>query len=84
MHGPDDSESPRTPSTCAGPSTLGESVRGITSPNPWVGSVVVSARDPALTFGGATAPPGGPHAEVAALARAGEAHARGGDLVHHP
>ncbi len=57
----------------------GDSVRGSTAPNPWVGCVVVSARDPAQVFEGATAPPGGPHAEVTALARAGE-HARGATL----
>jgi diaminohydroxyphosphoribosylaminopyrimidine deaminase / 5-amino-6-(5-phosphoribosylamino)uracil reductase len=64
-----------------------ETVRGRTSPNPWVGAVVV----PALTRGddqdpdggeigvddpgwfiGATAPPGGPHAEVAALTAAAD------------
>jgi diaminohydroxyphosphoribosylaminopyrimidine deaminase / 5-amino-6-(5-phosphoribosylamino)uracil reductase len=42
-----------------------------TSPNPWVGCVVVT-RD-GRTFSGATAPVGGPHAEVAALQLAGEA-----------
>lgn len=49
---------------------LGASVRRWTSPNPWVGCVVVPAGDgPAAE--GATAPPGGPHAEVAALQLAG-------------
>ena len=44
-------------------------VRTTTSPNPWVGCVV---RTPAgEVHDGATAPPGGPHAEVAALAAAG-------------
>jgi diaminohydroxyphosphoribosylaminopyrimidine deaminase / 5-amino-6-(5-phosphoribosylamino)uracil reductase len=45
------------------------SVRAVTSPNPWVGSVLVTA---AGTYQGATAPPGGPHAEVAALRLAEE------------
>jgi diaminohydroxyphosphoribosylaminopyrimidine deaminase/5-amino-6-(5-phosphoribosylamino)uracil reductase len=53
---------------------LGESVRGATSPNPWVGCVVEPG-----AFAGATAPPGGPHAEVTALATAGQA-ARGATL----
>ena len=58
----------------------GDSVRGATAPNPWVGCVVVSGVDPSQVFEGATAPPGGPHAEVTALARAGEQHARGATL----
>ena len=58
----------------------GDSVRGTTAPNPWVGCVVVSGVDPSQVFEGATAPPGGPHAEVTALARAGELHARGATL----
>ncbi|MCC7365560.1 MAG: bifunctional diaminohydroxyphosphoribosylaminopyrimidine deaminase/5-amino-6-(5-phosphoribosylamino)uracil reductase RibD [Dehalococcoidia bacterium] len=41
-------------------------VRGFTSPNPWVGAALV--RDGELLATGATAPPGGPHAEAAALA----------------
>ena len=45
---------------------LAASVRAATSPNPWVGAVLSSGH------GGATAPPGGPHAERAALAAAGE------------
>jgi diaminohydroxyphosphoribosylaminopyrimidine deaminase/5-amino-6-(5-phosphoribosylamino)uracil reductase len=56
---------------------LAASVRTRTSPNPWVGAVVVtSAGD---RFEGATAPPGGPHAEVVALASAGD-RARGATL----
>jgi diaminohydroxyphosphoribosylaminopyrimidine deaminase/5-amino-6-(5-phosphoribosylamino)uracil reductase len=51
--------------------------RLVTSPNPWVGSVVV-ARDGDV-FQGATSEPGGPHAEVEALQRAGAA-ARGATL----
>jgi diaminohydroxyphosphoribosylaminopyrimidine deaminase / 5-amino-6-(5-phosphoribosylamino)uracil reductase len=57
-----------------------EAVRGSTAPNPWVGAVVVSGRDPDLLFEGATAPPGGPHAEVAALENAGAEHAPGSTL----
>ncbi len=48
-----------------------ESVRGLTAPNPWVGAVVVPSAGPGEWFAGATAPPGGPHAEVAALGAAG-------------
>ncbi len=53
---------------------LAATVRGTTSPNPWVGSVIEPGG-----FEGATAPPGGPHAEVAALHAAGGA-ARGATL----
>jgi diaminohydroxyphosphoribosylaminopyrimidine deaminase/5-amino-6-(5-phosphoribosylamino)uracil reductase len=68
-----------------------ESVRGRTAPNPSVGAVVVpagavpvegvpvDAAGEAAGFVGATAPPGGPHAEVAALAAAGR-QAEGGTL----
>jgi diaminohydroxyphosphoribosylaminopyrimidine deaminase / 5-amino-6-(5-phosphoribosylamino)uracil reductase len=55
-----------------------EGVRGRTSPNPWVGAVVVPTAG-STSFTGATAPPGGPHAEVEALRAAGE-RARGGTL----
>jgi len=41
---------------------------GFTSPNPWVGAVLV--REGKVLAVGATAPPGGPHAEAAALALA--------------
>ncbi|MGY1830413.1 bifunctional diaminohydroxyphosphoribosylaminopyrimidine deaminase/5-amino-6-(5-phosphoribosylamino)uracil reductase RibD [Geodermatophilus sp. SYSU D01180] len=58
---------------------LGESVLGTTSPNPPVGAVVLDAGG-AVVGEGATSPPGGPHAEVHALRRAGE-HARGGTAV---
>ncbi|MGZ4507181.1 MAG: bifunctional diaminohydroxyphosphoribosylaminopyrimidine deaminase/5-amino-6-(5-phosphoribosylamino)uracil reductase RibD [Blastococcus sp.] len=58
---------------------LGTSVLGTTSPNPAVGAVVLAA-DGTPVGEGATAPPGGPHAEVAALAQAGE-RARGGTVV---
>ncbi len=54
---------------------LAQGVRTTTSPNPWVGCVIV-ARDGEVVGEGATAPPGGPHAEIAALAAAGE-RARG-------
>jgi diaminohydroxyphosphoribosylaminopyrimidine deaminase / 5-amino-6-(5-phosphoribosylamino)uracil reductase len=53
-----------------------EEVRYATSPNPWVGAVVVTAGGRA--FAGATEPPGGRHAEVVALDRA---RAAGADLV---
>jgi diaminohydroxyphosphoribosylaminopyrimidine deaminase/5-amino-6-(5-phosphoribosylamino)uracil reductase len=43
----------------------GLSVRGSTSPNPWVGAALV--RDGAVIATGATRPPGGAHAEAAAL-----------------
>jgi diaminohydroxyphosphoribosylaminopyrimidine deaminase/5-amino-6-(5-phosphoribosylamino)uracil reductase len=49
---------------------LGRSVRTSTSPNPWVGAVIVPVgEDPVAE--GATQPPGGPHAEVVALGLAG-------------
>jgi len=54
-------------------------VRGTTAPNPWVGAVAVCADgDPvggAGCFDGATAPPGGPHAERVALSALAEAGA---------
>ena len=55
---------------------LAGAVRATTSPNPWVGCVVVpedslDPLDPAGWFEGATSPPGGPHAEVTALTAAG-------------
>ena len=58
---------------------LGATVLGTTSPNPAVGAVVLAA-DGGVAGEGATAPPGGPHAEVRALAQAGE-FARGGTAV---
>ena len=51
--------------------------RGRTSPNPWVGAVVV--RDRRVVATGATEPPGGRHAEAVALDAAGDA-ARDSDL----
>src|SRR6478672_6611582 len=66
---------------------LAASVRASTSPNPWVGCVVIPSAITSLGavlepggFEGATSPPGGPHAEAAALARAGD-QARGSTLV---
>jgi diaminohydroxyphosphoribosylaminopyrimidine deaminase/5-amino-6-(5-phosphoribosylamino)uracil reductase len=58
---------------------LGAGVLGTTSPNPAVGAVVL-ATDGTVAGEGATASPGGPHAEVTALAQAGE-RARGGTAV---
>jgi diaminohydroxyphosphoribosylaminopyrimidine deaminase / 5-amino-6-(5-phosphoribosylamino)uracil reductase len=58
---------------------LGAGALGTTSPNPPVGAVVLAA-DGTVAGEGATAPPGGPHAEVAALRQAGE-RARGGTAV---
>lgn len=57
---------------------LGRSVLGHTSPNPPVGAVVLDAAG-TVVGEGATAPAGGPHAEVVALAGAGP-RARGGTL----
>ncbi len=53
---------------------VGAAVRRRTAPNPWVGCVI--ARDGLVVGEGATHPPGGPHAEAAALAAAGD-RARG-------
>ena len=47
---------------------LAASVRALTSPNPWVGSVIEPGG-----FEGTTSPPGGRHAELAALEAAGPA-----------
>src|SRR5438876_9685292 len=44
-------------------------IRGHVSPNPPVGAVVV--RDGRVVAEGSTQPPGGPHAEIVALAAAG-------------
>lgn len=54
-------------------------VLGTTSPNPPVGAVVLDAAG-GLVGTGATRPPGGPHAEVLALAQAGD-RARGGTVA---
>ena len=56
---------------------LAGSVRTRTAPNPWVGAVLRTSGG--MVFEGATAPPGGPHAEVVALDAAREA-ARGATL----
>ncbi|HZC69085.1 MAG TPA: bifunctional diaminohydroxyphosphoribosylaminopyrimidine deaminase/5-amino-6-(5-phosphoribosylamino)uracil reductase RibD [Jatrophihabitans sp.] len=58
---------------------LAETVRGRTSPNPAVGAVVLDMAGN-LAGEGATAPAGGPHAEILALRAAGDA-ARGGTAV---
>jgi diaminohydroxyphosphoribosylaminopyrimidine deaminase/5-amino-6-(5-phosphoribosylamino)uracil reductase len=55
---------------------LAASVRALTSPNPWVGCVILSG---ASSFEGATGPPGEAHAEASALALSGNA-ARGATL----
>jgi len=59
---------------------LAADVRTSTSPNPWVGAVLVTA-DGAIA--GATQPPGGDHAEVDALRRARDEglDVRGGTVV---
>ncbi|MGV0717999.1 bifunctional diaminohydroxyphosphoribosylaminopyrimidine deaminase/5-amino-6-(5-phosphoribosylamino)uracil reductase RibD [Mycolicibacterium sp. XJ662] len=54
-------------------------VKGRTYPNPPVGAVILD-RDDEVAGVGATEPPGGPHAEVVALRRAGE-RAVGGTAV---
>ncbi|MGH9286129.1 MAG: bifunctional diaminohydroxyphosphoribosylaminopyrimidine deaminase/5-amino-6-(5-phosphoribosylamino)uracil reductase RibD, partial [Acidimicrobiales bacterium] len=56
---------------------LAERARGLTSPNPMVGAVIV--RDGAVVGEGYHAAAGRPHAEIEALAAAG-AWARGGTL----
>jgi diaminohydroxyphosphoribosylaminopyrimidine deaminase/5-amino-6-(5-phosphoribosylamino)uracil reductase len=58
---------------------LAAMVRTTTAPNPWVGCVVIPADGSPTAFEGASAPPGGPHAEATALAAAGEA-AKGATL----
>ena len=58
---------------------LAEQVKGGTYPNPPVGAVILD-RDGEIAGVGATEPPGGPHAEVVALRRAGE-RAKGGTAV---
>ena len=58
---------------------LGDLALGRTSPNPPVGCVLLDSAG-APVGQGHTSPPGGPHAEVVALARAGD-RARGGTAV---
>ena len=48
--------------------TVAATARRRSAPNPWVGAVVVTSDG--MQFEGATAPAGGPHAEVTALAAA--------------
>jgi diaminohydroxyphosphoribosylaminopyrimidine deaminase/5-amino-6-(5-phosphoribosylamino)uracil reductase len=55
-----------------------ERARGRTIPNPAVGAVVVTPEG-VVVGAGSTCPPGGPHAEIVALDRAG-ARAKGGTL----
>jgi diaminohydroxyphosphoribosylaminopyrimidine deaminase/5-amino-6-(5-phosphoribosylamino)uracil reductase len=59
--------------------TLSAAVLGTTSPNPPVGAVVLDQHGEPVGEG-ATAPPGGPHAEVVALRQAGT-RAFGGTVV---
>jgi diaminohydroxyphosphoribosylaminopyrimidine deaminase / 5-amino-6-(5-phosphoribosylamino)uracil reductase len=59
--------------------THAEQVKGTTYPNPPVGAVILDAKGE-IVGAGATEPPGGPHAEVVALRRAGEL-ATGGTAV---
>ncbi|KUI11894.1 bifunctional diaminohydroxyphosphoribosylaminopyrimidine deaminase/5-amino-6-(5-phosphoribosylamino)uracil reductase [Mycobacterium sp. GA-1285] len=56
-----------------------EKVKGTTYPNPPVGAVILD-KDGEVAGVGATEPPGGPHAEVVALRRAGD-RAAGGTAV---
>ncbi len=53
-------------------------IRHSTSPNPWVGVVIVALDG--QVFDGATEPPGGRHAERVALDAAGSDAARGSAL----
>lgn len=55
-------------------------VKGSTYPNPPVGAVILD-RDGQIAGVGATEPPGGPHAEIVALRRAGERAAGGAAVV---
>jgi len=63
----------------ASAAALGRSVRLRTSPNPWVGAVVVD--DGRIVGTGATEPPGGAHAERSALAEADSAGANLADAT---
>jgi diaminohydroxyphosphoribosylaminopyrimidine deaminase/5-amino-6-(5-phosphoribosylamino)uracil reductase len=58
--------------------SVADTARSRTSPNPWVGAVVVAGSGQLLSRG-ATEPPGGRHAEVVALDEAGD-RARGATL----
>ena len=55
-------------------------IKGSTYPNPPVGAVILD-RDGGIAGVGATEPPGGPHAEVVALRRAGKRAVAGTALV---
>lgn len=61
---------------------LASTVRCTVSPNPWVGCLVLPSdvSEQRAVYEGATRPPGGPHAEVVALAAAGPA-SRGATVV---
>jgi len=64
---------------------LADAVRGSTAPNPWVGCVLVpDGAVPGLpvAYEGATAPPGGPHAEVVAIRRAAADGRAGGSVLY--
>ncbi|MGV8873370.1 MAG: bifunctional diaminohydroxyphosphoribosylaminopyrimidine deaminase/5-amino-6-(5-phosphoribosylamino)uracil reductase RibD [Rhodococcus sp. (in: high G+C Gram-positive bacteria)] len=58
---------------------VSETARGLSSPNPAVGAVILDAHGTVVGTG-STCPPGGPHAEIVALAEAGT-RARGGTAV---
>lgn len=58
---------------------LAWAARRLSPPNPWVGCVILSS-DGAVLGEGATAAPGGPHAEITALNQAGS-RSRGSTLV---
>ena len=58
---------------------LAASVRCWTAPNPWVGAVIVDEQGEISR--GATAPPGGPHAEAIALAAADPRRCNGATMV---
>src|ERR1700757_3159947 len=57
-----------------------ERVKGTTYPNPPVGAVILDAEGEVVGAGG-TEPPGGPHAEVVALRRAGQLAQNGTAVV---
>ena len=63
-----------TSSSCSKLGSFHHAARPRSAPNPWVGAVVVDGTG-RIVGTGATAPPGGPPPEVAALAEAGDARA---------
>jgi diaminohydroxyphosphoribosylaminopyrimidine deaminase / 5-amino-6-(5-phosphoribosylamino)uracil reductase len=79
---PSDGDDDRDRAHMARAIELAALARPPSTPNPWVGAVVVAAHDPGRTFEGVTAPPGGDHAEVTALARAIEADAAVGATLY--